>query len=195
MRRRKRWACPGSVWAGLALGCHRSTCLSFMEKLEMGVGWMRWDNLGSHPGDTGGSSLSLPSLVEHQSGRTIVHPQWFCRGTGTATPSSAFALEAGIRQKKRGELPQQLSGAPWGISASAQAGRSRTEHERCAGRSLPWLTCSSRPQPLFFPRPWQLVPCSSCGAQSTHRECSYSSIRMNKWDCDRCAGLGTGKRR
>ncbi|XP_040515910.1 uncharacterized protein LOC121109273 isoform X1 [Gallus gallus] len=39
--------------------------------------------------------------------------------------------------------------------------------------------------------PWQLVPCSSCGAQSTHQECSYSSIRMNKWDCDRCAGLGT----
>ena len=169
MRRRKRWACPGSVWAGLALGCHRSTCLSFMEKLEMGVGWMRRDNLGSHPGDTGGSSLSLPSLVEHQSGRTIVHPQWFCRGTGTATPSSAFALEAGIRQKKRGELPQQLSGAPWGISASAQAGRSRTEHQRCAGRSLPWLAWSSRPQPLCFPRPWQLIPCSSCGAQSTHR--------------------------
>ena len=161
----------------------------------MGVGWMRWDNLGSHPGDTGGSSLSLPSLVEDQSGRTIVHPQRFYRGTGTATPSSAFAVEAGIRQKKRGELPQQLSGAPWGISASAQAGRSRTEHERCAGRSLPWLTCSSRPQPLFFPRPWQLVPCSSCGAQSTHQECSYSSIRTNKWDCDRCAGLGTGKRR
>lgn len=114
MRRREHWACPGSVWAGLALGCHRSTCLSFMEKLEMGVGWMRWDNLGSHPGDTGGSSLSLPSLVEHQSGRTIVHPQRFYRGTGTATPSSAFAVEAGIRQKKRGELPQQLSGAPWG---------------------------------------------------------------------------------
>ncbi|XP_040525229.1 PHD finger protein 7-like isoform X1 [Gallus gallus] len=39
--------------------------------------------------------------------------------------------------------------------------------------------------------PWQLIPCSSCGAQSTHRECSYSSIRTNKWDCDRCAGLGT----
>ncbi|XP_048784397.1 PHD finger protein 7-like [Lagopus muta] len=39
--------------------------------------------------------------------------------------------------------------------------------------------------------PWQLILCSSCGVESTHRQCSYSSIRMNMWDCDRCAGLGT----
>ena len=121
--------------------------------------------------------------------------QHYRRGIGAVMPLSAFTHAAGSRQRERGELPQQLSGAPWGISASAQAGRSRTEHERCAGRSLPWLAWSSRPQPLCFPRPWQLIPCSSCGAQSTHRECSYSSIRTNKWDCDRCAGLGTGKRR
>ncbi|XP_048785455.1 PHD finger protein 7-like [Lagopus muta] len=53
------------------------------------------------------------------------------------------------------------------------------------------LTWSSKPQPPCFPRPWQLILCSSCGVESTHRQCSYSSIRMNMWDCDRCAGLGT----
>ncbi|XP_019467080.1 serine/arginine repetitive matrix protein 2-like, partial [Meleagris gallopavo] len=42
--------------------------------------------------------------------------------------------------------------------------------------------------------PWQLILCSSCGAESTHRQCSHSSIRMNMWDCDRCAGLGTASR-
>ncbi|XP_019466927.1 serine/arginine repetitive matrix protein 2-like [Meleagris gallopavo] len=42
--------------------------------------------------------------------------------------------------------------------------------------------------------PWQLILCSSCGAESTHRQCSRSSIRMNMWDCDRCAGLGTASR-
>ncbi|XP_072197614.1 uncharacterized protein [Excalfactoria chinensis] len=39
--------------------------------------------------------------------------------------------------------------------------------------------------------PWQLILCSSCGAENTHRECSHSCIRRNTWDCDRCAGLGT----
>ncbi|XP_072206745.1 uncharacterized protein [Excalfactoria chinensis] len=39
--------------------------------------------------------------------------------------------------------------------------------------------------------PWQLIKCSSCRAENTHRECSHSCIRMSMWDCDRCAGLGT----
>ncbi|XP_019469928.1 PHD finger protein 7-like [Meleagris gallopavo] len=39
--------------------------------------------------------------------------------------------------------------------------------------------------------PWQLILCSSCGAESTHRQCSYLSNTAATWDCDRCAGLGT----
>ena len=46
----------------------------------------------------------------------------FYRGTGAAMPSCAFTTEAGSRQKKRGELPQQLSAAPWGISRSLSTG-------------------------------------------------------------------------
>ena len=34
------WACPGTVSAGLALGCLRSMCPSFMEVLEMELGRM-----------------------------------------------------------------------------------------------------------------------------------------------------------
>ena len=153
MRRREHRACPGSVSAGLALGRHRSSCLSFMEKLEMGLGWVRWDNLGSDAGDAGASSLSLPSLVGDQYGRTIVHLLHFYRGTGAVMPSCAFTMEAGSWQKKRGELPRQLSAAPWGISASAQAGGAKTEQQRCVGDSLAWLTWSSQPQPLYFPGP------------------------------------------
>ena len=93
------------------LGCHRSTCLSFVEKLEMPLGWMRWDDLGSCVGDAGDSSHSLHSLVEDPHGRTMVNTKDFDRGTGTAMPSSAFALEADGRQLQGGELPQQLSEA------------------------------------------------------------------------------------
>ncbi|XP_065599561.1 PHD finger protein 7-like [Cyrtonyx montezumae] len=38
---------------------------------------------------------------------------------------------------------------------------------------------------------WQLILCSSCAAQSTHRWCSCTCIQMENWDCDICAGLGT----
>ena len=76
---------------------------------------------GSDAGDAGASSLSLPSLVEHQHGRTTVHTDFY-RGTGAAMPSCAFTTEAGSWQKKRGELPQQLSAAPWGISRSLSTG-------------------------------------------------------------------------
>ena len=69
----------------------------------------------------------------------------------------------------------------------------RAEHRRCVGRCLAWLTLSSQPQPFCFPRPWQLLLCSSCAAEGTHRRCSYLSNRVNSWECNSCAGVGTGK--
>ncbi|NXL86157.1 PHF7 protein, partial [Alectura lathami] len=42
--------------------------------------------------------------------------------------------------------------------------------------------------------PWQLLLCSSCAAQGTHRRCSALSNDRNTWDCDSCAGMGTCKR-
>ncbi|XP_021239965.1 PHD finger protein 7-like isoform X2 [Numida meleagris] len=102
MRRREGWACPGTVSAGLALCCLMSTFLSFSGKLEMELGRMRWGNLGSYAGDTGGSSLSLPSLVEDHPGRTMMQTHRFYRGSCSAMPSRAFTLRAESRQKKRG---------------------------------------------------------------------------------------------
>ncbi|XP_049656065.1 PHD finger protein 7-like [Accipiter gentilis] len=42
--------------------------------------------------------------------------------------------------------------------------------------------------------PWQVLLCSSCAAKGTHRRCLYSSNSAITWECDCCAGLGTGKR-
>ena len=63
----------------------------------------------------------------------------------------------------------------------------------CAGHSPAWLPLSSQPQPFGFPRPWQLILCSSCAAQGTHRRCSTLADTADSWECDSCAGLGTGK--
>ncbi|XP_040551168.1 PHD finger protein 7-like [Gallus gallus] len=42
--------------------------------------------------------------------------------------------------------------------------------------------------------PWELLLCSSCAAEGTHRRCSYLSNNADAWECKACAGMGTGKR-
>uniref|UniRef100_A0A182YT05 PHF7/G2E3-like PHD zinc finger domain-containing protein n=1 Tax=Anopheles stephensi TaxID=30069 RepID=A0A182YT05_ANOST len=42
--------------------------------------------------------------------------------------------------------------------------------------------------------PWQLLLCSSCAAQGTHRRCSNLSHSAASWECNACAGEDTGKR-
>ncbi|XP_040537746.1 PHD finger protein 7-like isoform X3 [Gallus gallus] len=39
--------------------------------------------------------------------------------------------------------------------------------------------------------PWQLLLCSSCAAQGTHRCCSNLSQSTTSWECNACAGEGT----
>ncbi|XP_054142489.1 PHD finger protein 7-like [Melozone crissalis] len=39
--------------------------------------------------------------------------------------------------------------------------------------------------------PWELLLCSSCAAEGTHRRCSGLRSSTHKWECDTCAGLGT----
>ncbi|XP_048813313.1 PHD finger protein 7-like [Lagopus muta] len=38
--------------------------------------------------------------------------------------------------------------------------------------------------------PWQLLLCSSCAAQGTHRLCSNLSLSTTRWECNTCAGEG-----
>ncbi|XP_072791079.1 PHD finger protein 7-like [Taeniopygia guttata] len=42
--------------------------------------------------------------------------------------------------------------------------------------------------------PWELLLCSSCAAEGTHRRCSGLRNSVQSWECDSCAGLGTGMR-
>ncbi|XP_074713004.1 uncharacterized protein LOC141938233 [Strix uralensis] len=39
---------------------------------------------------------------------------------------------------------------------------------------------------------WQLLLCSSCVAKGTHQRCSDLRNEETSWECDSCAGLGTG---
>ncbi|XP_064524243.1 PHD finger protein 7-like isoform X2 [Pseudopipra pipra] len=42
--------------------------------------------------------------------------------------------------------------------------------------------------------PWELLLCSSCAAEGTHRHCSGLRNSITSWECDGCAGLGTASR-
>ncbi|XP_053832156.1 PHD finger protein 7-like [Vidua macroura] len=41
---------------------------------------------------------------------------------------------------------------------------------------------------------WELLLCSSCAAEGTHRRCSGLTNHIESWECDSCAGLGTASR-
>ena len=114
-------------------------------------------------------------------------------GIDGAMPETAFTPMADCGQE-RGECPQLPSGAPRGIAASPRAGGAQTEHQSCAGHSLAHGTLSSRPQPVAFHRPWEMLFCSSCTVRGTHRRCSLLSNGTTVWECSACAGEGTGKR-
>uniref|UniRef100_A0A8C0FST0 G2/M phase-specific E3 ubiquitin-protein ligase n=1 Tax=Bubo bubo TaxID=30461 RepID=A0A8C0FST0_BUBBB len=42
--------------------------------------------------------------------------------------------------------------------------------------------------------PWELLLCISCAAEGTHRRCSNLRTSRTSWECESCAGQGTGKR-
>lgn len=75
-----------------------------------------------------------------------------------------------------------------------------------ARHSLAWVTLSltaplgitANPgccdhQPICFPRPWHLVLCCSCAVKGTHRCCFTLRNIAATYECDDCAGLGTGR--
>ena len=191
--------CPQQ--AQLTLCCPMSVGLSFMEKLGMGLRRKSRDALDlPYAWGTEDSSLSLSSLAEDQHGRTRSPMKSCTRCTGSVMSASACTQKAGSKQRKRGELPQQprVGSQPHHRLGEQGLGSS------AALPGTPWLD-SVCPHSfslfsffffffLSFPRPWELLVCTSCAVQGTHRHCSSLSESITSWECDICAGVGTGKR-
>ncbi|NXC49391.1 PHF7 protein, partial [Penelope pileata] len=64
-------------------------------------------------------------------------------------------------------------------------------HQRC---DVSKCLCPGGREQADEEGPWQLLLCSSCAAEGTHRHCSLLSRRTESWECDTCAGVGTCKR-
>ncbi|XP_053932836.1 sialidase-like [Cuculus canorus] len=70
----------------------------------------------------------------------------------------------------------------------------RTKNKALADNPMPRSLCPQSHEPICFHRRWELLLCSSCAAEGTHRRCSFLRNTTTHWECDGCAGLGTGKR-
>ncbi|XP_067993520.1 uncharacterized protein [Melanerpes formicivorus] len=92
-------------------------------------------------------------------------------GRGRGVSSQGCALEC-------------LRGALSGPGLEEQGVRRRALLD---SRLLPSL-CPHSHEPLCFPRPWQLLLCSSCAAEGTHRCCSQLEDSTALWECHGCAG-------
>ncbi|XP_015148973.1 PHD finger protein 7-like [Gallus gallus] len=64
----------------------------------------------------------------------------------------------------------------------------RIRHDRCDASSCLYPRGRERAE---REGPWQLLLCSSCAAQGTHRRCSFLSQGTASWECNACAGEGT----
>ncbi|XP_067145809.1 PHD finger protein 7-like [Apteryx mantelli] len=68
-------------------------------------------------------------------------------------------------------------------------------YERHRGCDASRCLCAQGREEAAEEGPWQLLLCSSCAAKGTQRCCSALRPTTATWECDDCAGLGTGKRR
>ncbi|XP_054072434.1 PHD finger protein 7-like [Rissa tridactyla] len=87
-------------------------------------------------------------------------------------------LNMGIRIPK--SLPSWQGG-------QADAGL-RARHSRCDASVC---LCPGGREQAEEGGPWELLLCSSCAAEGTHRHCSSLSSSTASWECDSCAGPST----
>ncbi|XP_068763617.1 PHD finger protein 7-like [Struthio camelus] len=116
------------------------------------------------------------------------------RGREQAEESGYVSKAATWQVAARQQLPSRREQA---LSARAGPGAASL---RCLCRPcfcLPGLAASPgchKHRPLCFPRPWELLLCSSCASKGTHRRCSALRTAAEAWECDACAGLGPAPR-
>ncbi|KAK4815093.1 hypothetical protein QYF61_015576 [Mycteria americana] len=175
----KRCAMPGPALAVLALRCPVPLGFRFTEELETGQGGKSKDALRPpYAGAAGAHQVSFlhqTAIMGEQPRICRTKRQGACRGRGVSCQSCTPGL-------RTGSLSRQ--------GLEAEGLRARALPDNPVLRSL----CPHSHEPVCFPRPWQLLLCCSCAAEGTHRRCSYSRNSTASWECDGCAGLGTGKR-
>uniref|UniRef100_A0A8D0F0N2 Uncharacterized protein n=1 Tax=Strix occidentalis caurina TaxID=311401 RepID=A0A8D0F0N2_STROC len=131
--------------------------------------------------------ICLEPVEDRKSYHTMVCPAckhaWFHRGCiqGQAACAGIF-FQCPLCRDRDEFLPEMLT---MGIRIPLRLVSSLIErHRRCDARECLFPRGRDH-EPLYFPRPWQLLLCSSCAATGTHRRCS--SLLQEGWG--HCSGL------
>uniref|UniRef100_A0A8D0FY43 RING-type domain-containing protein n=1 Tax=Strix occidentalis caurina TaxID=311401 RepID=A0A8D0FY43_STROC len=140
--------------------------------------------------------ICLEPVEDRKSYHTMVCPAckhaWFHRGCIQvgAAPSAlytGFSFNCPVCRDKHDFILDMLT---MGIRIPLRL-VSCLRHNRCDAREC---LCPGGREQAEEEGPWELLLCSSCAAEGTHRRCSNLRTSRTSWECENCAGQGIGKR-
>ncbi|XP_027562579.1 PHD finger protein 7-like, partial [Neopelma chrysocephalum] len=144
--------------------------------------------------------ICMEPVEDRQTFNTLVCPAcksaWFHRDCiqGHALHAGAFAFWCPLCRNVRGFLRDmfimgiRIPFRPPSWEGNDAFAEQRERHRRCDASEC---LCPGGRQEAEQEGPWQLLRCSSCAAEGTHRQCSGLRNSITRWECDGCAGLGT----
>ncbi|XP_027496384.1 uncharacterized protein LOC113945885 isoform X2 [Corapipo altera] len=123
----------------------------------------------------------------------------------SVSPGFSFPQELEMAQREEQECPASACHSAIRVSSIFPSFPKRGpswEEDGAYGQLYERHSCCNASECLFpggreeaeEQGPWELLLCSSCAAEATHRHCSGLRDSTNSWECDGCAGLGTASR-
>ncbi|XP_074694450.1 E3 ubiquitin-protein ligase PHF7-like [Strix aluco] len=151
------------------------------------------------PENTTECLICLEPVEDRKSYRTMVCPAckhaWFHRGCiqGQAVCAD-ISFSCPLCRDKRAFLVDMLTmGIRIPLRNPSQDNEPPDEeliqrHSRCDAREC---LCPGGREQAEERGPWELLLCSSCAAEGTHRRCSNLRTSRTSWECESCADRGT----
>uniref|UniRef100_A0A8D0EPA0 PHD finger protein 7 n=1 Tax=Strix occidentalis caurina TaxID=311401 RepID=A0A8D0EPA0_STROC len=148
--------------------------------------------------------ICLEPVEDRKSYHTMVCPAckhaWFHRGciqVGAAR-YAGFAFNCPLCRNEQEFLQDMLTMGiqiPLRLVSRWLTGQEAASPVSCQGRcDARECLCPGGREQAEEHGPWELLLCSSCAAEGTHRHCSNLGTSRTSWECESCAGQGTGKR-
>ncbi|XP_074670276.1 E3 ubiquitin-protein ligase PHF7-like [Strix aluco] len=127
--------------------------------------------------------LSPGPLLSHQSpGFSFTKELYTGQGGGAGLPCISLMQ----RQQGLNDFPFSIRNPSRDNGPPDEALIQR--HSRCDAREC---LCPRGREQAEERGPWELLLCSSCAAEGTHRRCSNLRTSRTSWECESCAGQGT----
>ncbi|CAM9599418.1 unnamed protein product, partial [Bubo scandiacus] len=141
--------------------------------------------------------ICLEPVEDRKSYYTMVCPAckdaWFHRGCiqGQARYAGTVSFSCPLCRDKYEFLHDMLAMGiriPVRLDNGPPDGALMERHSRCNACEC---LCPGGREQAEERGPWELLLCSSCAAEGSHRRCSNLGTSRTSWECESCAGQGT----